>query len=364
MLLCKTCNAANGNAFAEGQCYICGGGALKVHEMMAEASRLLSGASSFSISTVLPRDWLAREEKAWDARLGGAESIKNHLNRTISAGLGKAMEYDKEGEVRAVFDFETGKVSLARNELFIFGRYRKIAAGLSQSRWVCSACDGKGCAKCQNKGKFYESVEERVGEPLKKAFSAEGYVLHASGREDVDATNSAGRPFVMELKAAAGRRADLDEAAKEIAGSGEVSVSDLKIVPRTFVEMVTESHFDKAYEAEVEFGREITDDDAIRVRSLEGKTILQETPTRVAHRRADLVRHRKLKHVEVVNVRGNRASLLVKAEAGTYIKELISGDRGRTNPSIAGELKTGAVCTKLNVSMIDDGYLDFVLART
>jgi tRNA pseudouridine synthase 10 len=365
MFLCKTCNAANGNAFQEGKCYICSDGASKTEEMLGKALSLMSGGGSFSISTVLPKDWLAREEKAWDVRVAGAESIKNHLNRMISARMGKSgRRYDKDGDIRIVFDYGSGEVSVQRNEIFVFGRYRKISAGLSQSRWICSSCDGKGCPKCKNTGKFYESVEERIGEPLKEAFAAENYVLHASGREDVDATNSAGRPFVMELKAAGRRNAELGRTATEIARKGDVSVSDLKIVPRAFVEMVTESHFDKAYEAEIEFGKEISEEDVRKIRSLEGKTLLQQTPNRVSHRRADLVRHRKLKQVEVINVNGNKATLIVKAEAGTYIKELISGDNGRTNPSVSGVLGFGAQCTKLNVSMIDDGFLDFILSRT
>jgi tRNA pseudouridine synthase 10 len=364
MFLCKICNAANGNIFQEGKCYICNDGLSKTEKMLAQALELVKGAESFSISTVLPKDWLAREEKAWDVKIAGSESIKNHINRTLILRLGKN-RYDKEGDIRIVFDYNSGEVTLQRNELFIFGRYRKISPGLSQSRWICGSCDGKGCAKCENKGKFYESLEERIGEPLKSACVAENYILHASGREDVDATNSAGRPFVMEIKGAQKRKINLDEIAREIAGKNEVSVHDLRIVPRSFVEIVTESHVDKAYEAEVEFEKEITESDALKIRALEGKTLLQQTPTRVSHRRADLVRHRKIKHVEVVNVSGNKATLIVKAEAGTYIKELISGDKGRTKPSVAEVLGFGATCRKLNVSMIDDGFMDFCLnART
>lgn len=368
MQLCDICNAANGNSFQEGECHICRGGFRGTEGMIAEASALLKkeSASSFSISTLIPKDYLAREEKAWDIRLSGAESVKNHINRLVSSRLSAlGPRYDKDGQVRLTLDFQERSVSLQRGEIFVFGRYRKISPGISQSRWICSACQGKGCPRCGGKGKMYDSVEERIGEPLKEASGADGYVLHASGREDVDATNSAGRPFVMELKGPKHPGLDLEAVSGRIAGSGDVAVSGLRVVDRAFVELVTESHFDKSYEAEVEFGREITEADAERIRSIEGKTLLQQTPTRVAHRRADLVRHRKVKHLETVDVSGARARLIVKAEAGTYIKELISGDGGRTKPSVAGILETGASCTKLNVSMIDDIFLDFVLeART
>jgi tRNA pseudouridine synthase 10 len=112
----------------------------------------------------------------------------------------------------------------------------------------------------------------------------------------------------------------------------------------------------------VEFGRELSEDDAGLIHALEGKTLLQQTPTRVAHRRADLVRHRKIKHIGLVKKSGNEATLMIKAEAGTYIKELISGDGGRTRPSVAEMLRTTAVCKRLEVVEIDDGFLDFCLS--
>lgn len=365
MQLCKICNLANGSRFGEGECAICEGGALQCDGMIEKGTAMLArnGAKSFSISTVIDKEWLAREEKAWDSHLRQGESIKNLLNRRISQALRKASgaEYQPEGECRLVFDFSKGAVDLQKCDVFIFGRYKKRAAGLSQSRWKCSKCDGAGCPQCEGKGKFYESVEERIGEPVKNATGARNYVMHASGREDVDATNSAGRPFVLEVGAPDIRTIDLGAAAQEIAKSGEVEVVDLRFVPRSFVEVVTESHFDKTYEAQVEFGGDVGEGEAAKIRSLEGVMLLQQTPTRVAHRRADLVRHRRIKHLEFIRSEGQdarHATLIIKAEAGTYIKELISGDGGRTNPSISGTLGFSAKCIRLEVTGIDDAYLD------
>ncbi len=366
MFLCKVCNAANGDAFPEGECYICQDAALKCDALALEAAGMLrkEEAASFCISTLIPKDWLAREERAWDSRLRGAESLKSFLNRRLIGTLRKetGLPYDGDGDCRVVLDYQSGKASISRNELFVFGRYMKRRSGLSQSRWKCSRCDGKGCAECDGKGKFYESVEERIGEPFRTAAGCDDYVMHASGREDVDATNSAGRPFVLELKNPKKRKLGLDGIADDIAKSGEVAVADMRIVPRPFVEVVTESHFDKCYEAETEFGRPVSEEDVAKIRAIEGRTVLQQTPTRVSHRRADLVRHRKIKHIEVTNIDGSRARLIIKAEAGTYIKELISGDRGRTVPSVAAELGTRAECKALEVTMIDDGFLDQCLA--
>ena len=76
-----------------------------------------------------------------------------------------------------------------------------------------------------------------------------------------------------------------------------------------------------------------------------------------------MVRQRKVKHIEPVGFSGKKGSILVKAEAGTYIKELISSDNGRTKPSVAGVLGTSAICTKLAVVGIDDGFIDLCLGR-
>lgn len=358
MKLCRVCNSANSDCFEEGECWICEGKALLTDDMLKEAERILKQEkpATFCISTKIPKDWLAREEKAWDVKLG--ESIKNRLNRMVKGRLSGLAKYQNDGDVRIVFDYSDGKVSLIRNDLFVFGRYLKHKAGLSQSRWRCRKCLGKGCGECEGKGKYYESVEERIGEPLKALSGSEDYVLHASGREDVDATNSAGRIFVLMLKSPQNREINLEEASGRIAESGEVSVAGLKFVKRGFVEVVTESHFDKTYTAEAEFGRSLEGKDIEAIHSLAGKTLSQRTPKRVSHRRADLVRRRKIKEIVVKSHEGDKATISIKAEAGTYIKELISGDEGRTEPSIAGLLGTSAKCTSLDVSEIDDGFLE------
>ncbi|MBD3210649.1 tRNA pseudouridine(54/55) synthase Pus10 [Candidatus Micrarchaeota archaeon] len=366
MFLCEICNSANCKAFETGECHICQGKATQTPEMIKKAEALLEkeDAKSFSLSTRLPKDWMTREEDVWDLKIcRETQSMKNLLNKRISGDISNAagLEYSKEGDVRLVFDYRNGEVSVRRNDLFVFGRYKKLKPGLSQSRWPCRKCGGKGCPQCGGRGKNYDSVEERIGDPFKKDTGAESYVIHASGREDVDATNTAGRPFVLEISAPENRNPDLGRVADAIKASGEVEAEDLKIVDRSFVELVTESHFDKTYLAEVKLGRGITGKEAGKIESLTGQTILQRTPARVSHRRADLVRHRKVKNARVLEKRGDALSLEIKAEAGTYIKELISGDKGRTSPSIAGMLSTEAECKRLEVTEINDGFIDFCI---
>ena len=53
----------------------------------------------------------------------------------------------------------------------------------------------------------------------------------------------------------------------------------------------------------------------------------------------------------------------IAAEAGTYIKEFISGDGGRTSPSVAELLGRPVNCTFLVVTSIEDAFLDFVFKK-
>jgi tRNA pseudouridine synthase 10 len=322
------------------------------------------GWKTFAISTKIPEQWLILEEKEWDAKLDSkCQSIKNSLNAKIVKLLATStvIGYDPTApEGRVVFDLSSKSVSIEFEPIFIFGRYKKLEAGLSQSRWICQKCEGDGCFKCDWKGKYYISVEELIGDEFKKECKSSNYALHASGREDVDVVNTAGRPFVLELIKPKNREIDINAIAERINSEKKVEITDLRLVPRSFVEVVTESHFEKEYEAEVEFGREVTKEEIEKLLALSGQILNQRTPKRVAHRRADLDRKRKVISVQLVSHSGNKAAFSILAEAGTYIKELVNGDNGRTVPSFSSVMGCEAKCTNLKVTKIYDEFLDFI----
>jgi len=338
----------------------------ELQQMIEKAANEIKshGWKKFAISTKIPEQWLVEEEKEWDARLDErCQSIKNSTNAKIVKLLYTATgkNYDPANpDGRVVFDLSSKNVSVEFEPIFIFGRYKKLEAGLSQSRWICQKCEGDGCFKCDWKGKYYISVEELMGDPFKEATKSSNYALHASGREDVDVVNTAGRSFVLELIKPKNREINLDEITKKINSEGRIELLTIRLVPRSFVEVVTESHFEKEYEAEVEFSKEVTGEDIAKLLALSGQMLNQRTPKRVAHRRADLERKRKVLSVELVSHSKNKASFSILAEAGTYIKELVNGDGGRTNPSFSGILGCEAKCTNLKVTKIYDEFLDFI----
>ena len=84
------------------------------------------------------------------------------------------------------------------------------------------------------------------------------------------------------------------------------------------------------------------------IEKLEGVNLAQRTPERVAHRRADLVRRRKVIETRGAKVETDDSGKIsveftLRCESGTYVKETVHGDDGRTQPSIASLIK--AKCT-------------------
>ena len=91
--------------------------------------------------------------------------------------------------------------------------------------------------------------------------------------------------------------------------------------------------------------------------SLEGVKLAQRTPERVAHRRADLVRRRTVIEVhqpvvEMMEDGSREIEVTMRCESGTYVKETVHGDSGRTQPSIASLLKAKCEVIWLDVGDI------------
>ena len=69
----------------------------------------------------------------------------------------------------------------------------------------------------------------------------------------------------------------------------------------------------------------------------------------MSHRRADLIRKRRVRNLKVKKLDQERLELIIECEGGLYIKELISGDKFRTKPSVTSLLQTTAKCLELDV---------------
>ncbi|MDE1881131.1 MAG: tRNA pseudouridine(54/55) synthase Pus10 [Euryarchaeota archaeon] len=305
---------------------------------------------------------LAREEALW-AEVGSSwgESVRTAFNRELGKALSSAT--GKPGNVDPpdlVFlaDVPAGLASITVSPIFYYGRYRKLDRTLPQTRWPCRACHGKGCTRCEGTGKMYrESVEELVGGPLLSLAQGEGHAFHGMGREDIDARMlGRGRPFVLEISRPRKRTLPLEEGLRRISegAQGRVEVEGLAPCTGGEVERVKAARPDKTYRVVVR--PSVLEEKLNEVRLvLEGRPLEQRTPTRVAHRRADLRRLRTVKSVRYVTSDAESSTLEVRAEAGTYIKEFVDGDGGRTRPSLSELLGVALKVQALDVLEVHDG---------
>jgi tRNA pseudouridine synthase 10 len=198
--------------------------------------------------------------------------------------------------------------------------------------------------------RYGETVEGFVAAPLVARAGGTGSRIHCAGREDIDATMlGSGRPFVLEILAPVRREFSLEGIASEVAriSSGRVEVAGLGLADREAARRVKQLRLDKTYRARVRVEGEIRDPG--RLGRLAGASIRQRTPSRVTHRRKDLERIRGVRSFAVEVRDPGELVLRIRAEAGTYIKELISGDSGRTSPSVAEILGQACRCTRLDV---------------
>ncbi len=304
-----------------------------------------------------------KEEQLWtELNLTTGESIKHELNREVGKLVldktGKDVDL-KKPDVKAIIDtrFDTVDVEIA--PLFVYGRYKKLSREIPQTKWICKKCRGKGCEHCDFKGKMYPtSVEEIIGEELNEMIFGEDYTLHGMGREDIDAKMlGSGRPFVIEISNPLERDVKLEEFKSRVNESDKVNIDELHVTERERVVEIKQGQVDKSYRVKVAFEEPIKRAKLKKVvEELRGAKISQRTPNRVSHRRADKVRKRKIKDIEIESMDENTAFINLKCEAGTYVKEFIHGDESRTKPSLSEELGLDCVVEELDVIDVDYQY--------
>jgi tRNA pseudouridine synthase 10 len=226
---------------------------------------------------------------------------------------------------------------------------------IPQSKWFCSKCRGRGCDNCGGTGKLYPvSVEEFVSKPLLEAAQGEKTAFHASGREDIDARMlGRGRPFVVEISKPRNRSLDLVGLTEVInkEAAGKVEISHLKVASKDLVGKLKRSESaQKKYRVLVEFEQDVLNENLpFLEKKLTSTMVKQQTPKRVLHRRADLTRERYIYNVKVRMVSPRRIEMQVRCQGGLYVKELVSGDDGRTVPSVSELLGNKAKTLKLDV---------------
>ncbi|WP_415380017.1 tRNA pseudouridine(54/55) synthase Pus10 [Halosimplex sp. TS25] len=324
------------------------------------------GFETFQVGTRVPplfeeNDALLREDLGLDGDAG--EALKTELNREVGKRFGRETDTEVEfqrPDVQVTLNLGDDTVDAQVNSAFVYGRYRKLERDIPQTKWPCSDCNGTGlnrgeiCEGCDGSGYRYdESVEQLTAPVVEEAMDGESATFHGAGREDVDALMlEGGRPFVIEIEEPRERTVDAAALQPEINdfADGKVEVLDLRQATYEMVERVKELDASKTYRMDVEFEGDV---DAAAfgeaLDELEGTTVEQRTPQRVDHRRADIERTRDVYEIEGELADERHATVELHGEGGLYVKELVSSDDGRTEPSLAGLLGVDAEVTALDV---------------
>lgn len=310
------------------KCELCGG----IFERLDDYARYVVEKikeyefNTFLIGSKFSEEILKKEKELQQIVGEEGESIGREFNREIGKRVmeltGKEPDL-RDPDIAIIIDTRYDDIKLEIKPLLIYGRYRKLVRGIPQTKWPS--------------GKYKESVEEIIAKPVMEMSGGVEHALHGMGREDIDARMLGnGRPFILEIKRARRRNIDLKEVERRVNLSGKVEIFDLRFAHKDEIVKLKEAEPRKRYRIaiNVDAGEEEMRD---ALKELIGK-IKQRTPTRVKHRRADKIRMREVYDAKLVEKKNDMAVIEILAESGTYIKELMHGDDGRTQPNLAEKL--------------------------
>lgn len=354
------------------ECWVCEGEAQAVKEWAERAIDTLGDVefATYQVGTRMPP--LIEENESLLRELAGlpeeaGERLGSELNREVGKRIGRAtgttVDFGRP-DVQFLLQLEEGSVDVTINSAFIYGRYRKLERGIPQTEWPCRECGGSGtragepCLYCEGTGYQYpESVEQLTAPPIQEAMNGTDATFHGAGREDIDALMlGTGRPFVVEVDSPRRPFPEVDALTEQVNdfADGTVEVEGLRLATYESVQRVKRLPASKTYRATVSFEEPI-DAEALKAAldALDATTIEQETPQRVDHRRASKVRTREVYAIEGELEAPTEATLVIHGEGGLYVKELVSSDGGRTEPSLAAELGVDCHVSALDVLAVE-----------
>ncbi|KAI9281080.1 hypothetical protein BY458DRAFT_430091 [Sporodiniella umbellata] len=231
-------------------------------------------------------------------------------------------------------------VTFTNTSTYVGGRYLKFSREYSQTPW-----NVRGAKLTEN------SVSECF-ELIKIRHKADDAKFCTAGREDANVRMlGTGRPFFLELiNPRIPRLTDQEyqELENEINESPEhknsVQVRHLTYIKPKDTKIIKEGEEKKTkkYRALVWLSEPLTDELTQRINEAGSKVcpIIQKTPVRVFQRRAAIDRPKTIYAASIVRVsdkpeEAHFGVYEMHAQAGTYIKEFVHGDLGRTQPNLA-----------------------------
>ncbi|XP_043506819.1 tRNA pseudouridine synthase Pus10 [Frieseomelitta varia] len=273
-------------------------------------------------------------------------------------------EYFKYVSFEKFATVDVENIICSHSSIFIGGRYNKLSRELSQTPWFING-----------EKKMQTSVQDILCTPIIEVTKAQSIKFLSSGREDVDVRNIYnGRPFAIELinpqmtKITEELLSDLVEKINQSSWQVQIT-SSLKVLSRHDLKRLKEGENVKTkfYRALCICRNASRDMLSLeKLNNLKRVKIVQKTPVRVLHRRPLSPRERliyemkarwvELQELKKLNITDNTSTFFVldiKTQAGTYIKEFVHGDFGRTKPSLCDILNVETDIVALDVTGIN-----------
>jgi len=351
----STVRAHTGKEIEVEPCPICGGelfGYMSDLTVKAATESRKYQHRTFQMGSRIPRRIVgADDEIKIMYQLSHGENIKTEFNRLMARQLSRSTKgvpvFSGEPDISVTVDPINKSIEVSASPIYVAGRYRKLKSGISQTR-------KRGLDPLR-------SVEGMLAAVFVPALEAVDVKFHGAGREDVDALMLGnGRPFILEILAPKKRRVSLAKLQKKFNRKFGRSVEARSLKPTVRSGVVRlkmgGEHFEKRYRIIVRVDQMPSDEKLHEVETrATGLMLEQRTPQRVAWRRADRIRRRIIRSLKLRKMGEDKLEAVVQTQAGTYVKEFVTGDNGRTKPSLAELLNTPANWEALEVLRILGG---------
>ncbi|TPX62387.1 hypothetical protein PhCBS80983_g00465 [Powellomyces hirtus] len=230
------------------------------------------------------------------------------------------------------------KTELLHIPIYVAGRYLKLERHISNSPWVIG---GNRMTE--------HSVEEFVAGRVDEFFRVDAHKFYSSGREDADVLMlGRGRPYYLELinprrvEATPAEMAALQAQINEEADK-KVGARNMQIISKEETKVLKDAADtkSKSYTTLVKLASPVPLEALTKLSQITNLEVKQQNPTRVP-RRADLMRDKLIEtlHVYPSVPLSNPSDLTdevrvdLRTSAGTYVKEFMHGDNGRTKPCL------------------------------
>lgn len=317
------------------KCYICGNKLdVLINKLTVKCLELLRDRDFKSLLVGVEKNSVyeeKEEEVTSMLSIDSWESVRREVKREVGKRLHLLTNTEpdfREPDVLLVLNLGTEGVQVRSSQIFLKGHYLKLGRNISQRWWYSK--DG---------GLRYKASVEGVVEKLASLFLSDGVLIHAAGREDSDARMlGSGRPLVIEVVNPRKRKLKLEEV-NEVLRDEWVKVRITSTSSSKELEELKRARRPKIYRVVAYVPEGLEERELKKIEEgLSNSVVYQRTPKRILKRKKDVLRKRAIHKLTAKILSKYLVELVIMCESGLYVKEVVTGDEGRTNPSVTALL--------------------------